>query len=139
VIRDATGDDLSRLQRLREFLSEPTPQLLEYAVDGPPLVLVSTDAGEPVGYALVLADGDAGYVAELVVDPARRREGRARRLMAAAFDRLRGRDCSRVTLSVRPDAEAARELYAALGFEERYREEDYYADGADALVLGREL
>ncbi|WP_327051057.1 GNAT family N-acetyltransferase [Halomicrococcus gelatinilyticus] len=138
-MREATADDLPRLQRLREFLPEPTPQLLEYAVDGPPLVLVSTAAGTPVGYALVLADGDAGYVAELVVEPAHRREGRARRLLTAAFDRLRRRGCSRVTLSVRPDADAARALYASLGFEERDREENYYADGADALVLGRDL
>jgi ribosomal-protein-alanine N-acetyltransferase len=139
VIRDATADDRPHLQRLREFLPEPTPRLLEYAVDGPPLVLVSTAAGTPVGYALVFATDDAAYVAELVVDPARRREGRARRLLSTVFDRLRERGCSSLTLAVRPDADAARTLYASLGFEERDREKNYYADGADALVLGRDL
>lgn len=139
MIREATADELPHLQRLREFLAEPTPQLLEYAVDGPPLVLVSTATGTPVGYALVVVHDDAGYVAELVVAPSHRREGRARRLLSTAFDRLRERGCSRVTLSVRPDAAPARALYESLGFEERDRQADYYADGADALVLAREL
>ena len=150
MIRDARPDDLPRLRRVREWLPEPTPQLLEYAVDGPPLVLVSTAAGDaagtaaasadaPVGYALVVPGGEAAYVAELAVEPARRRERRARRLLETAFDRLRERDCSRVTLAVRPDAGPARALYDSLGFVERGREADYYADGADAVLLVRDL
>lgn len=151
MIRDARPDDLPRLRRVREWLPEPTPQLLEYAVDGPPLVLVSTAAGDasgtadasaadvPVGYVLVVPGGEAAYVAELAVEPAHRREGRARRLLATAFDSLRDRGCSRVTLAVRPDAGPARALYDSLGFVERGREADYYADGTDAILLGRDL
>ncbi|WP_433625119.1 GNAT family N-acetyltransferase [Halomicrococcus sp. NG-SE-24] len=145
MIRDARPDDLPRLRRVRKWLPEPTPQLLEYAVGGPPLVLVSTAAGDasaaevPVGYVLVVPGDEAAYVAELAVEPAHRREGRARRLLATAFDRLRDRDCSRVTLAVRPDAGPARALYDSLGFVERDREADYYADGADAILLARDL
>ncbi|USZ67449.1 GNAT family N-acetyltransferase [Halorussus salilacus] len=138
MIRDARPDDRDRLRDLQSHLREPNPPLLDYAIEGPPLVLVTTDGDDPVGYLVAFHDGEAGYVAELVVAPECRREGRARRLLGAAFDRLRESGCSRVRLAVHPENDAARRLYESLGFEEVDREEGFYADGSAGIVLGRE-
>jgi ribosomal-protein-alanine N-acetyltransferase len=146
VIRLARPGDRERLRELQSHLREPNPPLLDYAIDGPPLVLVSSAAasrtggnGTPVGYLVVFYSDEAAYVAELAVAPEHRREGRARRLLVAAFDHLREEGCSRIRLAVHPDNEPARRLYESLGFEEVGREEEYYADGSEALVMGRDL
>lgn len=139
MIRAARPDDRERLRDLQSHLREPNRPLLDYAVEGAPLVLVSAESDRPVGYLVAFHDGEAGYVAELVVSPDYRREGRAKRLLAAAFDRLRDEGCSRVRLAVHPDDETARRLYDSMGFEEVGREEDFYADGSEARVLNRDL
>jgi ribosomal-protein-alanine N-acetyltransferase len=139
VIRAAVPDDRPRLRELQRHLREPNPPLLSYAIDGPPVALVSVADGQPAGYLVAFHDGEAGYVAELVVAPAHRRAGRARRLLAAAFDRLRAAGCPRVRLAVHPENDAGSALYESMGFEEVGRDPDFYADGSDARVLGRRL
>lgn len=158
MIRTAQPDDRDRLRDLQSHLREPNPPLLEYAVEGPPLVLVSTarretprtgsgeerpatdDATDDLaGYLVAFRNEEAGYVAELVVAPDYRREGRARRLLAVAFDRLRDEGCSRVRLAVHPEDEPAQRLYDSMGFEEVGREENFYADGSESRVLNRDL
>jgi ribosomal-protein-alanine N-acetyltransferase len=140
VIRPARSDDRERLRKIQTHLREPNPPLLDYAIDGPPLTLVSTASdGDPTGYLVAFHDDEAGYVAEIVVAPEHRREGRARRLLAAAFDRLRETDCDRIRLAVHPDNDAARTLYDSMGFEGTGREADHYDDGSGAIVMGRDL
>jgi ribosomal-protein-alanine N-acetyltransferase len=148
VIRPATLDDRDALRDVRSWLAEPTPNLLEYALTGPPLLVVSTvesptgsdtTGGRPVGYALALTSDEGAYVAEIAVDPAHRREGRATRLLHAVFDHARDRHCESVSLAVRADDDAARGLYASLGFGAVRREDEYYADGGDAVILRRPL
>ena len=150
MIRPARPDDGERLREIQATLREPNPPLLDFALDGSALVLVATarrtdsdgraPGGDvPVGYLLAFDEDETAYVAEIAVFPTHRREGRASNLLTAAFDRLRERGCSQVTLSVHPENEAARRLYEAVGFEVRGREEAYYADGSDAIVMGRDL
>lgn len=139
MIRPARPADRERLRDLQTNLREPNPPLLDYAVEGPPVVLVSTASNIPVGYLVAFHDGETGYVAEIAVGPTHRREGRARRLLSTAFDRLRSEGCSEIRLTVHPESEAARRLYDSLGFEEVGREEDFYEDGSDAITMGREL
>lgn len=100
------------------------------------------DAGDPVGYVLAVggryAVGDAGagdlHVAELVVHPDHRREGRATRLLSRLLDRAGGR----VTLLVAADADGPRALYDGLGFRRAGRRPDFYDDGTDAVLLARD-
>jgi len=139
VIRPARPADRERLRDLQTNLREPNPPLLDYAVDGPPVVLVSTASNTPVGYLVAFHDGETGYVAEIAVAPTHRREGRARRLLSAAFDHLRSEGCSEIRLTVHPENDPARQLYESLGFGEVGREGDYYEDGSEGIVLGREL
>ena len=139
-VRPANPTDADRIRELQSHLRQPSPELLEYGlVAGTTLVSVADGSGEatgsaggePVGYLLPVDARDrAGcHLAELVVAPAFRREGRARGLVSAA---LRGAT-GPVTLQAHPDNDAAIALYESLGFEVVDRRSDAYADG-DALV-----
>jgi ribosomal-protein-alanine N-acetyltransferase len=126
--------DADRIRELQSHLRQPSPDLLEYGLAAGD-ARVSVADGRVVGYLLpVDAPNRPGvHVAELVVAPAFRREGRARGLLREAIADADGP----VTLQAHPDNDAALALYAAAGFAIVDEREDAYADG-DALVLRRE-
>jgi ribosomal-protein-alanine N-acetyltransferase len=127
-VRPLERGDLPACRRLQRYLPEPSPRLLD-----PPVVAdghVSVAAGDPVGYVLAVGRAER-HVAELVVAPTHRREGRGRALVERALD---GSEAA--TVAVAPDNDAARGLYESLGFECRERRENYFASGA-ALLLSR--
>lgn len=132
MIRPATPADRGPLTRLQSRLPEPSPDLLDAALDDAaptPAALVSTADGEggtPVAFLLAVAGDGTTYVAELVVAPAHRREGRARALLAACAERTD----DALTVTVAPDNEAARALYRDCGFEKRERLPDFFDGGA---------
>ena len=133
MIRPATPADRPALVRLQSNLSEPSPGLLDAAFDDgpaaptPATALVSTDEdGTPVAFLLAVPGDGTTYVAELVVDPDHRREGRARALLAACAER----SGDALTVTVAPDNEAARSLYRDCGFEKRERLPGFFDDGA---------
>ncbi|WP_049969614.1 GNAT family N-acetyltransferase [Haladaptatus cibarius] len=138
MIREATSDDLPRLQQIRAWLPEPTPQLLETALSGIASVFVSTAEGRPVGYVLQMASDDA-YIAELVIEPSHRREGRATGLLETAIEVAKNRGCGHVSITVHEENESAQTLYESVGFELWCEESDYYADGGTALVFRKIL
>jgi len=139
-VRAARPTDADRIRELQSHLRQPNPELLEYglAVDA---TLVSVDGGPAdrggsggsvVGYLLpVDAKKHVGvHVAELVVDPDSRREGRARGLLSAVIADASGP----ITLQAHRDNDGALALYDDLDFEVVDRRPDAYADG-DALAL----
>jgi ribosomal protein S18 acetylase RimI-like enzyme len=88
------------------------------------LVLVAENAEGVWGYvygALEGADwmalrGPAGVVYDLVVDPARRRQGLGRRLLDEAISRLERQGAPRVVLSTAEQNLEAQRLFATAGF-----------------------
>ncbi|MFC7096707.1 GNAT family N-acetyltransferase [Halobaculum marinum] len=153
TVRVGHPTDEPALRVLQAHLREPSPTLLAHGLrDGGVLVDEATVDGDdgrvggdggatgdptatvPVGYLLAV-DGDGTHVAELVVHPARRREGRA----TALFDRLFERTTGPVTLLVAADNDPARRLYADLGFHRVERRPGFYDDGTDALLLARDV
>lgn len=143
-VRPARPFDRSALASLQSHLAEPSPSLLDASVasddeggaGGVGTLLVSADGptDRPVGYLLAVDSPAEGRVAELVVAPARRREGRASALLTAYLrERPPG---TRVTLTVAPDNEAARSLYEAHGFEVAGRRREFFESG-DAVVYER--
>ena len=83
----------------------------------PELFLVAVDVDVVVGSVMAGYDGHRGWLYYLASDPARRGEGIARALVAAAEERLLAMGCPKVQLMVRPDNEGARGFYDALGYE----------------------
>ena len=149
MIRPAIPADRATLVRLQSFLPEPSPGLLDNALDAaaltPATALVSTadadadgdgNGGEPVAYLLAVPGDGTTYVAELVVDPEHRREGRAQALLSACAGRA-GDDAHALTVTVAPDNEAARSLYRACGFERVERLPDFF-DVGDAVLYRRD-
>lgn len=138
-VRRARSADAERLQALQRHLRQPSADLLEYGLAvGAGFVSVADGSladGRVVGYALPMnAPTRAGsHLAELVVDPDFRRDGRARGLLAAVVRDADGP----VTLQAHPDNDAALALYERCGFAVTERRPDAYADG-DALVLRRD-
>jgi len=139
-VRPARPTDADRIRELQSHLRQPSPDLLEYglAVDAA-LVSVAEGStnrggggGSVVGYLLpVDAPNRTGvHLAELVVNPEHRREGRARGLLSAVVADASGP----VTLQAHPDNDAALALYDEFDFEVVGRRPDAYADG-DALAL----
>ncbi|WP_226010596.1 GNAT family N-acetyltransferase [Halomicrobium salinisoli] len=138
MIREGRPEDLPALRAVQSAtLAEPWPDLLETAVDGPPLVLVC-DRGGPVGYALAVPDVPVTYVAELAVAPDSQGEGVGTDLVTALFDRLRERGVERVRLTARAVDEGVHDFYEGLGFDVVERVPDHYESG-DGLLFERSL
>jgi ribosomal-protein-alanine N-acetyltransferase len=91
-----------------------------------------------LGFLLLRRAADEAEILSLGVDPADRRQGLARRLLAAGEAWLGGR-MAQVFLEVAAGNAPALALYRRLGFRAVGRREKYYADGGDALVLRREV
>jgi len=83
----------------------------------PELFLVADEGGVVVGTVMAGYDGHRGWLYYLASAPDRRGEGIARTLVAEAEARLRAMGCPKVQLMVRPENEAARGFYDALGYE----------------------
>lgn len=113
---------------------------------------VAGELENPLALWLVAMEGDslAGYVGSqtvmdetdmmnLAVAPQFRRQGVAEALVNALVASLKERGSWCLTLEVRDSNEAARALYAKLGFVEIGRRRGYYRDPReDALILRKE-
>lgn len=150
MIRPGRPADLPALRSLQAgAVHSPVPALLALGAHGPgATLLVSTDGGTPVGYALAVADeateaepvtdAATASLVEIAVEPSARRQGRATALVEAlagelAVDELR--------LTARADDERALSFYRAAGFSRVRRLPDHYDAGGrriDGVLLTRE-
>lgn len=100
--------------------------------------LLEAKAGD-VGMAIGRVAADEAELLTVAVSPRHRRQGAARRLLAAVIDWARQADAGALFLEVGVDNPAAHHLYRSLGFVEVGRRVAYYArvDGppADAIVM----
>ena len=88
-----------------------------------------------VGYAGGwIVDGQV-QILKVGVDPAMRRRGIARELLAHVAADARDLGASRCSLEVRAGNVGAQELYAALGFRSLGVRPRYYSDGEDAVIM----
>ncbi|MFD1585350.1 GNAT family N-acetyltransferase [Halorientalis brevis] len=158
MIRDATPQDRSRIRAIQlAALDEPWPELLDPAIEGPPIVLVTTatpdstadgsttepgaarrPGDEPVGYAVAIPEGDCAYLAEFAVAAGYRRSGRGSALMDALCRRLADEGFEALRLTVKMGDEVARSFYDSQGFRVRSLLPHHYESG-DGLQLVRSL
>lgn len=96
---------------------------------------VAHDRGSIIGFAGGLLAGDRLEVLDVAVDPGRRREGIATRLLARlAYDgQMLG--AQEITLEVHAGNVAAYDLYEGLGFVQVGLRRDYYGPGEDAIIM----
>jgi ribosomal-protein-alanine N-acetyltransferase len=101
---------------------------------------VVEDVAGVAGYAVVWVSGEECELANLAVDPARRRAGLGALLLDALLERAREEALFVIFLEVRASNTAAQALYASRGFHEVGRRPMYYKNPAeDALILRRDL
>ena len=84
----------------------------------PEWFLIAESAGRVVGAVMAGYDGHRGWINYLAVDPAHRRGGIGRALMAEAERVLRAAGCPKINLQVRRENTEVQAFYATLGFKE---------------------
>lgn len=143
AIRPMTADDVhvvtavERRAFSRPWRRETFRRLVEETAV---VVRVAEEAGEVVGYGVLIAAADQGEIANLAVDPQHRNRGLGRGLLDELLSAARAAGVARVFLEVRVSNDAARHLYASRGFEAVGRRPDYYREPReDALVLALDL
>lgn len=136
-IRRATPVDRTALRSIQSLaLPEPCPDLLEAGIQGSPPVFV-IDAPDPVGYAIVVPDGDEiVHLAELAVHPNAQGNGYGSRLLRSLFDAYD--DYERMEVTVAVANERAQQFYARHGFTDEARLEGCF-DAGDGRLLARSL
>lgn len=128
-IRPATEADAAHLRRIElaswDEASSPDPvpngEGPFFVSVRPADVLVATAGNEPVGFVRLHFDDDPAHrhvieVWGLSVAPELMRQGIGTTLMKAARDESKRRGCTRMTLGVMAQNDAARNLYERLGF-----------------------
>ena len=137
-IRDATREDLERLEELEALcFSMPwTREMLESQLpDGQHVFLVAEEDGKILGYVGMMFVLDEGSIGNVAVDPAARRRGVGRALIAALLERATALDLSFVTLEVREGNAPAIGLYEGFGFERVGLRKNYYDSPRENAVL----
>ena len=100
------------------------------------LVADELPRADRVWWAAYEGEALAGYAGGWIVDdPAMRRRGIARELLAHVAADARDLGASRCSLEVRAGNVGAQELYAALGFRSLGVRPRYYSDGEDAVIM----
>ncbi|MCC6810101.1 MAG: ribosomal protein S18-alanine N-acetyltransferase [Deltaproteobacteria bacterium] len=90
-----------------------------------------------VAYLVIWFIVDEAQIQNVTSDPAARRKGYARTLVAHAIDRARAKHCTRLTLEVRATNAAALALYESTGFTRVGERPRYYTNGDTALLMER--
>ena len=102
-------------------------------------VVETADGGSVAGYVVALDAADEGEILNLAVAPGGRRHGLGRALVHDILATLAARGVQHVYLEVRESNAPARALYAAHGFTEVGRRQQYYRRPVeDAIVLRRD-
>ena len=98
-------------------------------------VAEDVEAESAVGYLGMHHILDEGFITNIVVHPAYRRQGSAHALLAETRRYGKKHDMNRICLEVRASNTAARELYESFGFEEDGIRPGFYASPKEDAVL----
>jgi ribosomal-protein-alanine acetyltransferase len=98
---------------------------------------VAREGARSIGYLAARRVADEVHVLSVAVDPARRRCGAARTLLAAVLRDEMASGARTALLEVRASNLAAQAFYASAGFVAVGRRPRYYESGEDALLMTR--
>lgn len=142
TIRPALAEDLEGIHRV-ERASFPDPWSMQTFVDvlvreseGSAQLLVACEGGAVVGFVVAERADPEVHIANVAIDPARRRSGIGRSLMDAVLAWACDEGLEEAWLEVRQSNTAARNLYRALGFSAVSTRRGYYRwPTEDAVVM----
>lgn len=144
TIETMREEHLTALAALEKVcFSEPwSAQSLREELDNPAalFLVAKRETGEVLGYVGCQTVLDEGYITNVAADPAARRQGVGRALVAALLEHACVRGLSFVTLEVRVSNAPAIALYEQAGFRPVGTRRNYYsAPCEDALLMTRDL
>ena len=128
-ILDVQPHHLPQIEKLEQqcfSLPWSWDQLMSQLPDDCHEFLAAEQEGKVLGYVGMMTVLDEGYISNVAVDPAFRRQGIADRLITELLDRARIRELSFVTLEVREHNEPAIALYRKHGFAPVGLRKNYY-------------
>ena len=137
-VADAAIAHIEAIEELeKQCFSQPwtREQLISQLPDERHEFLAALHEGQPVGSVGMMCVLDEGYIANVAVSPACRRQGIADALIAELLRRAISRELAFVTLEVRAGNEAAKALYAKHGFVPVGTRKKYYASPTEDAVL----
>jgi ribosomal-protein-alanine N-acetyltransferase len=100
---------------------------------------LAAEEGQPQGFIMARLAADEAEILTILVLPPYRRHGLARRLLDAALDNAKMQGAAKMYLEVASSNDGAQLLYTKVGFTLVGRRKAYYASGADALLLARDV
>jgi ribosomal-protein-alanine N-acetyltransferase len=145
IVRRARESDFAELARLHQavFAQGWDARALKDLAGGGAVALVAGQPGGIEGFILIRVAADEAEILTLAVALVARRKGRARALVAQAAQAAAEAGATRLYLEVGVGNDAARGLYAGLGFRETGRRAGYYRVSGkppeDALILAAAL
>src|SRR5690348_9470742 len=140
MIRDFKAADAENIRQLLSGIPQAAhwrPQDLLGSEENS-VVRIAEEDGEIWGLVVFRIIADEAEILNLAVEPRRRRRGIASRLIEDALATCKAAGVETIFLEVRESNQAARNLYARIGFTENTRRRKYYRQPSeDALVLKR--
>lgn len=139
MIQPATVADLAAIESLeadgfhdrrwsRQAWSEAVESLRTH-------VFVAKEGDQTAGVITLSVMADTADLDRVVVSTTHRRCGVGRSLVERGVDQVRADGVSRVLLEVEDTNQAARALYATVGFAPLGHRADYYGVGRDAIIM----
>lgn len=140
IYRNAALEDVTALSKLEAqlFSAENYPisrRMFRYHIRRNRILVAVNDAGEVIGYALVLLRKRWAKLYSLGVLEKYRNEGIATALLALLSEELEMQGYGYILLEVRVDNPKAIALYERHGFRTIRRTPGFYKDGCDALIM----
>ena len=144
TLRAAASDDTIELAKLhaRCFPRGWDEASIGIFIADPACVVFIASAGDASachGFLIARTASGEAEILTLAVDPAHRRQGVARALLAATIARLRLAGITQLFLEVESGNQAAEGLYRGFGAESVGRRQAYYEHGADASIFSLAL
>lgn len=140
MLRRATAADVDRIAEMEKicFPEEPWSREMvagEFSGINPTRYFIAEEDGQVLAYAGVWIIPPEGYITNIAVHPARRRQGLGSLILRKLVDECLAEGVTDVTLEVRVSNVPAIALYKSFGFEEAGVRPKYYQDGEDALIM----
>ena len=141
VATEASGDDLARLEAdAFGAKSWGKNNLLEsYVTPGVTVLMAGKENYPPVGFIIIRCAIDEAEILSIGVSADMRKRGVARALMTEAERFAMRQGAKSFFLDVAENNPEAMMLYQKLGFIEISRRRAYYRDGADGIIMAKEL